>query len=163
MEHIVNSHTDGIDFSRYLTYLDSVRDHLPSHIYSFASDSRHFDLSSGSSLHDAWLESCTIRETATLDDPDTRGLEIALVLLGQYHDRHIYLRYTGITHYSLVGPSQHATPRYDNIAHGDLLTHEIRLGQGNRLVHELSFSEGATILIECADIRHSEEMIKSDT
>jgi hypothetical protein len=53
--------------------------------------------------------------------------------------------------------------KYDHAAHGDLFTHEIRLGHEGLLVHELLFERDATFLIECSDIRHSEEPIKRDT
>ncbi len=153
MEHIFNSQT-GIDFACYARYLESIRYQLPAHIYAFASDSRHFDLNSHSSLHDAWLETLTILETASGERSQIRQLEVQLCLLGPFHDLRIHLHYTGVTQYRFITP-----PRYDHPAHGDLLTHEVRLGHDGLLVHELLFERDATFLIECADFRHSEEPI----
>ncbi len=163
MEHIINGHTEGIDFTRYAAYIESIRDKLPAHIYSFASDPRYFDLSSHSSLHDAWLESLIVREASSGQRHEIRRLEIALCFLGPFHDRHIHLNYTGVTRYTFTTPPRYDDPRYEHTAHGDLLTHEIRLGHEGLFIHELLLERDATFLIECSDIRHSEEKIINDT
>ena len=163
MEHIINSETEGIDFTRYGDSIASIRDKLPPHVYSFASDPRHFNLSSPSSLHDAWLESLTVREAAGGERHEIRRMEVALCLLGPFHDRRILLHYTGVTRYSFTAPPRYGEPRYEHTAHGDLITHEIRLGHGGLLIHEMLFERDATLLIECSDIRHSEEMITAQT
>lgn len=157
MEHIVNSETEGIDWTRYARYVESVRDQLPSHVFAFASDSRYFDLSSPGSLHDAWLESLTVREVTTGERQEIRKMEVAISLLGPFHDRRIHLHYTGVTSYSFSAPPRYGEPRYEHTAHGDLFTHEVRLGRDGLLVHELLFERDATFLIECLDIRHSED------
>ena len=163
MEYILNNKPGEIDYPPYRTYVESIRDRLPPHVYAFASDIRYFDLESHSSLHDAWLESFTVRETATGERQEIRRTEIAIALLGPFHDLRIHLQYTGVTRYSFVAPPQYGHSRYDHTAHGDLFTHEIRLGHEDLLVHELLFERGATFLIECSDIRHSEEALKNDT
>ncbi len=163
MEHILNDKSGEIDFFLYRAYIDSIREKLPPHVYAFASDSRHFDLESHSSLHDSWLESFTVREAASGDRQEIRRLEIAISLLGPFHDRRIHLHYAGVTRYSFVAPPQYGNTRYDHTAHGDLFTHEIRLGHEGLLVHELLFERNATFLVECSDIRHSEELIKRET
>jgi hypothetical protein len=159
MEYILNSETDGIDFDKYLKYLNSIQNRLPAHIYSFASDLRYFDLHSHSSLHDAWLDSIMTSEMTTGDRSQVRRIEIRICLLGAYHDRRIHLHYTGVERYVQEAPARHGEPRFDHTGHGDLITHEIRLGENGLFIHELLFERGATFLIECKDIRHSEEMI----
>ena len=163
MEYIVNSQAEGIDFTRYSAYVASIQHKLPPHVYSFASDPRYFDLSSHSSLHDAWLETLTVREAAGGARHEVRRMEVALCLLGPFHDRRIHLHYTGVTRYSFTAPPRYGEPRYEYTAHGDLLTHEIRLGHDGLLIHELLFERDAALLIECSDIRHSEENITNDT
>lgn len=163
MEYIINSETEGIDWTRYSRYVESVRGRLPPHVLAFASDSRHFDLSSHSSLHDAWLESFTVRECASGTRREQRRMEIAISLLGPFHDRRIHLSYTGVARYTCSAPPRYGELRYAHVAHGDLFTHEIRLGHDGLLVHELLFERDATFLIECADIRHSEEMIPRES
>jgi hypothetical protein len=160
MEHILNDKAEEIDYPRYHAYVESIKEKLPPHVYSFASNSSYFDLTSHSSLHDAWLESVNIREVATGERHEIRRLEITICLLGPFHDRHIHLRYSGVSTYSFSAPSRRENPRFDHVAHGDLLTHEIRLGRDGMLVHELLFERNGTFLIESADIRHSEELIK---
>ena len=159
MEHILNSENEGIDFGRYSAYVASIREALPPHVYAFASDPRHFDLSSHSSLHDSWLETLTVREAASGERQEIRRMEVSLCLLGPFHDLRIHLHYTGVTRYELTAPPRYGEARYEHTAHGDLYTHEIRLGHDGLLIHELLFERGATLLVECADIRHSEESI----
>lgn len=158
MEFILNPQTNGIDFDGYSAYVESIRGKLPKHVYAFASNPAHFNLDSHSSLHDAWLESLTVKENASGERRQIRQLEIQLCLLGPFHDRRIHLHYIEVLRYSLHGrPS--TEPRYEHTAHGDLLTHEIRLGHDGLLIHELLFQSDSKILIESADIRHSEEAI----
>jgi hypothetical protein len=157
MEHIINPESKGIDFDRYLAYLKTIQNKVPEHIYAFASDSRYFDFSSKTSLHDAWLESMTVRENTLGLRNEDRRLEIQLCLFGPYHDRHIHLKYSGVERYTFSTPSRHGEPRYTHTAHGDLLTHEIRLGENGLFVHEILFERGSTFLIEFADFSHHEE------
>ena len=163
MEHILNSETEGYDWIRYSHYVESIRDLLPSHVYAFASDSRYFDLNSHSSLHDAWLESLTVREVASGERRDIRKMEITITLLGPYHDQLIHLQYIGVTGYTFNAPTRHGENRFEHTAHGDLLTHEVRLSQSGLLIHELLFDHGTTFLIECSDIKHTEEKISDKT
>lgn len=163
MIYILNSESDFIDFKGYSTYIASVRHKLPPHVHSFASDPRYFYPTSPSSLHDAWLETIVVREAASGKRHEVRQMEIALTLLGPCHDRRIHLHYTGVTRYSLAAPPRYGEARYEDVAHGDLITHEIRLGHDGLLIHELLFETDATFLIECSDIRHSEESITLET
>jgi hypothetical protein len=159
MKYILNSEKKGIDFGRYSAYVESIRNKLPAHIYAFASNPCHFNLDSHSSLHDAWLETLTVREAASGERNHIRRLEIHLCLLGPYHDRRIHLKYAEVAQYSFFTPPRYGEPRYEHTAHGDLLTHEIRFGHNDLLIHELLFERDATLLIECSDITHSEEAI----
>jgi hypothetical protein len=159
MEHIINSEVGGIDFDKYLKYVNSIKSKLPAHIYAFASDSGHFDFESHTSLHDAWIETWSVRETAAGEGNEIRGLEIDLSLLGPFHDRRIHLRYTGVKSYKFDVPSKNN--KFGDKGHGDLYTHEIRLSHDGLLIHELLFERGATFLIECSDIRHSVAIIKA--
>lgn len=148
MDYILNPETDGIDFDRYAIYLESICAQLPLHVYAFASNPNHFNLDSPSSLHDAWLEALTIREVATGNCHDQHALEIVLCLLGPRQDRRIHLSYIGVSHYVMQSSG----------AHGDLLSHEIRLSSNGEILHEMQFVNGASILIECSDMRHFEDM-----
>lgn len=151
MEYI-NPKPSYIDYGRYRTYLESVREQLPAHVYAFASNPCHFDFESHCTLHDAWLESLIIRESAS-GGPS----EIHICLLGSFHDRKIHLHYTGVTQHSLN------LPRSTWVNHGDLFIHEIRPTSSGFFVHELEFTSGATFRIECSDLKHSEEMLGSAT
>lgn len=159
MKYILNEQVEGIDYAAYAAYLETIRHALPDHLYRFAADPRHFDLSAPSSLHDAWLESLTVRETASGSRNELRRLEVEICLLGPYHDRRIHLGYTGVERYIFDTPARPGEPRYTRTAHGDLLTHEIRLGDGDLFVHELLFERGSSLLIEFAGFSHREVML----
>ena len=151
-----------IDFLKYEKYIHSIRARLPEHLYAFASNPDHFNLEAHSSLHDAWLESLVVNEVATGERNQIRQLEIKICLLGPFHDRRINLHYTGVEQYSFNTPPVYGHPRYKHTAHGDLFTHEIRLGQNGLFIHELLFERNAVFLVECADIRHSEKLLGQD-
>ena len=159
MEHILNTETEGIDFERYSSFIDSIRDQIAPHVYAFAANPCHFDLSSRSSLHDAWLENLSISESASGERSENRRTEISMRFLGPFHDRRIHLLYTGVTRYSFSSPPHYDEPRYEHTTHGDLYTHEVRLGDEGRLIHELCFENKAQFLIECLDFTHSEEIL----
>lgn len=156
MDYIFDSKTEVIDWEGYSRYIQAIRDQLPPHIFAFASDSSYFDLDSSGTLHDAWFESLTVREVASGDRSEMRTLEVSLCLLGSYHDRRIHLQYAGVSRYAVTGPNG---DQIEHTVHGDLITQEVRLANSGLFVHELLFERDATILVECSDFRHSEEMI----
>jgi hypothetical protein len=159
MEYILNDKVEGIDYSAYLKYLLTIRADLPEHIYDFASNSNHFDLSAASSLHDAWLESLIVREVASGSRNENRKLEVKLSLLGPHHDRLIHITYSGVERYSFNSPARPGEARYTHTAHGDLLTHEIRLGPHGHFLHEILFERGSTLLVEFSGFSHHEEIL----
>jgi hypothetical protein len=158
MEYI-HTKPGEIDWGIYEKYIQSIRKKLPEHIYTFAANPNNYNFQSHSSLHDSWLENFNVKEVATGKRNEIRKLEIKISLLGPFHDRRIHLRYTGVTQYSFVTPPRYDEPRYEHTAHGDLFTHEIRLGHDGLFIHELLFERDAVLLIECSDIRHSEILI----
>ena len=155
----IYKHPGRIDYPSYQRYLESIRDKLPGHIYSFAADINHFNFESHISLHDAWLETLTVKAVATGKRKEIRDLEINLTLLGPFQDRRILLHYTGVAQYSFAALSQPDRSAHQQSALGDLLTHEIRLGRDGLFIHELLFDHDAHFFVECVDIMHSEEAI----
>ena len=144
MQYIFDEITGVIDFDKYTNYLSAIRYALPNHVYEFASNPSHFDLSSPTSLHDAWLISATLKDQRDTDQ-SPKSISVELIFLGPKHDRHIHLKYSGVTHFGTTGSVL-----------GDLCTHEIRLGKSNGLTHEFLFAQNARLTIECADMSHSE-------
>ncbi len=160
IEHLFTVEAGHLDFNRYLLYLESIRERLPAHVFAFAANPAHYDLQSRSSLHDAWLQSLTVGETAQGERQEVRRTEIRLALLSPYHDRHIHLHYTGVEAYAFQSPARHGEPRYLDTAHGDLLTHAVWLNNSDMLVHDIVFERGTTLRIECTDIRHVQELME---
>jgi hypothetical protein len=159
VKHILNDQSEGIDFGRYSAYLETIGHLIPAHVHAFASDPGHFDLTSRSSLHDAWLEEVSVREVATGERNEVRKAQIRMRLLGPHHDRHIHLLYESVTTYRFDLPSGGNAPRYEHTAHGDLYTHEICLADNGLLTHEILFERNSTFFVECADIKHWETPI----
>lgn len=158
IEHLFTAEAGHLDFKGYLRYVDSIQARLPAHVFAFASDPAHYDLQSRSSLHDAWLQSLSIAETAQGERQEVRRTEIRLSLLGPYHDRQIHLHYRGVEAYAFQNPSRHGEPRYTHTAHGDLLTHAVWVNSTGLLVHDIVFERGTTLRIECTDIQHVQEL-----
>ncbi|MGH8620042.1 MAG: hypothetical protein ACREUW_20310 [Burkholderiales bacterium] len=147
MRYILDESDGPIDFDRYLNYLQTIRDRLPAAVYRFASDSANFDLSSHCSLHDAWLEHFNITEPAEGARNELRRIDIKSSYLGPFHDKRILINYIDVIGYSIQTPSTFLGPPSYRTGHGDLITHEIRLDDDNRLEHELCFSRGSVITV----------------
>jgi hypothetical protein len=152
----------GRAWNRYMEYLESMRGILPAEVIEFAASVWHYHPEDHRSLHDAWVESLCIRETASTGDANCRVSSIEIHLLGAYHDLTTTLVYEGVTGYSLgldraitgvtSGPVTHG--------HGDWLLDEITLSPNGRVLHEIAFDSGALWLIECATIRHQARAIQ---
>ena len=145
---------------RYFSYLDTVQGRLPSGVFAFASNPRHYDLESHESLHDAWMEYFTIREPSSGLRKERREIEIECCLLGPYHDLKIVLEYSRVRAYSLTTPEGYRNPPAFEAGHGDLLMHEVRLDANNSVVHEFLYSRGAVLLITCEDFDHRIEPVE---
>lgn len=139
------------DWQAYFAYLQSIRHLLPAHVWQFAADEGHYNLHDRRSLHDAWLEQCSVEESAEGSRYEIRQTHIRLRFLGPWHDRHIHLHYVGVQRYSLA-------QNEDTPSHGDLLTHELSLQDG-LLLHALAFANGARWYIACKELQHWQEML----
>ena len=158
MQYIAQPGSGTIDFDRYLRYLETVRDRLSEDAWRFASDPRHHDLRSPQTLHDAWLDRIAICEDASGDRREIRRLRIDVEMLGAFHDRRIRLGYTGVHAYRFDVPAA-VGARFERVAHGDLIAHELRAREGGGIVHELMFERRGTFVVECDAISHVQEMI----
>lgn len=138
------------DWTGYAAYLQDIRHLLPEHVWRFVADDGHYNLHDRRSLHDAWLEQCSVEESASGARHEIRQTQICLRFLGPWHDRHIHLHYLGVARYRLLQPPEAAS-------HGDLLMHELRLEDG-LLLHELAFANGARWHIACRDMWHWQHM-----
>jgi hypothetical protein len=133
----------------YFAYLDQIRDRLPVAVAEYATRVEHYTLDSHESLHDAWLEIVEVLEPATGARLEERTTDVAIRLLGGYHDRRHELIYHGVQSYKVTAP---VTAR----GHGDLLVHEFRLNDRGQPEHELLFSTGATIEVAFTGFEYRE-------
>lgn len=132
-------------WNRYREYLASISGRLPQSARAFALAEWHHDFNDHRALHDSWVESVLIFETATGEQQEYRQTHIKLRLLGAYHDGHIELEYTNVTRYSIGS---------DYSDHGDWLYDEIRLSESGLVLHEIEIG-GKTWIIEAEDICYS--------
>ncbi|MDB6112383.1 MAG: hypothetical protein JWR69_4133 [Pedosphaera sp.] len=156
MEHILLPDEDGINYGNYLSYLETIRQLLPEHIYQFASSEQHFNLNSPHSLHDAWMESVTISERRHKAAPFEPQVHIIVKLLGQRHDRLIVLEYENVSRYMVDGKPSLYNPA--DTLHGDVFTHEIRVTNKNKIIHEILFVSDSRLQVECDNFTHREEL-----
>jgi len=158
VKYIYTDENGFTTYDRYFEYLESVRDILPSHIYTFASDSMNYDLSSKSSLHDSWLECLTVKEYELATDKQLRNIDISLLLLGPYHDTNTLLSYSSVKEYS-INYKAGGTKYTEN--HGDILVHEIRVESDLTFCHEIKFDRNTILEVVCEDINFNVTNITS--
>ena len=112
-------------------------------------NSSHYDLSSHSSLHDAWLEYVQINEKSTGARNEVRGTEIELCFLGPFHDKRLLLRYGAVANYRVWSEEAKA-------GHGDLDTHEFGVSSEGMPFHQLAFRGNSGIYIEFSEFAYRE-------
>jgi hypothetical protein len=137
---------NGYDWDGYINYLESIRDKVPEHVMRFASDPDRYYRS----IHDAWLDYFKIEEIVSSERMERRSTEIEMRLLGPFHDRRVFIRYKGVIGYQITATGLEK-------GHGDLLLHEVRLGDDSELIHELEFDRDRIMTIRCRDLIHWEE------
>jgi hypothetical protein len=147
----------GWDHTAYWAYLDSVRAKMPDPLYRFASNPANRDLTSSTSLHDAWLERFVISEVADPRTPKHRSLRMETSYLGPRHDVTIHITYGRVGAYDLRNPEGYRSPPSFETGHGDLLVHELRLGNEDSFEHELVFSRGSVFVVQFRDFEHRTE------
>jgi len=134
--------------ANYKSYLESIREALPSSAYDFASADWHYSGDDHRCPHDSWVESLVISEPSSGDRHEERENAISVRLFGAYHDGYLELSYPGVRAYSLVG----AILNKPKTGHGDWLKDEVRLSDNKLVLHEILFSTGSRWLIESRDI-----------
>lgn len=147
------------DHRPYFAYLEIVRSKMPEPIYRFAADPSNHDLTSPTSLHDAWLEQLTVAEVPEPGTRQYRGLSIVTTYLGPNHDLKIHITYGDVGAYELRNPEGYWLPPTFKAGHGDLLVHELRLGENDRFEHELVFSRGSVFVIQFRVLEHRIEWL----
>jgi hypothetical protein len=135
-------------FADYTSYIQSIRESLPSSAYEFAVAPWHYNYKEHRCPHDSWVESLVISEPSSGSRHEKREIAIAIRLLGAYHDGHLELSYPGVRSYSLSCQ----TPEASKIGHGDWLIDEVRFSDKHFVLHEILFSTRSRWLIESRDI-----------
>ena len=133
----------------YLKYLAQVKGTIPQDLSDLC-DRDRYDIRSRRSLHDSWISRISLREQfLEAQKPSQIGLEIEL--LGPYHDRVFMIRYDKVSYYNLAA-NGHSSGRH----RGDLLVHELRVGENGNFEHEYSFSNEGRIEIYCQEMSFTE-------
>lgn len=135
-------------FKRYRDHLASSRDSFPPSAYALATSDWYFSFSDHRCLHDAWLESLSLTESASGAPGEIRMVSMRVRLLGAYRDGYIELMYPRVFGYRLSvndGERGHRDWRYD----------ELRLSGDGRVIHEIEWygrNEIGSWLIEASDV-----------
>lgn len=143
-------------FDRYVEYLTENKNRLPQHVFEFAIDVNRHNLNSPHSLHDAWMNSISIKENRNASRPFEPSPTIDIDLLGPHHDRDICLNYTDIESYIFKGIKNPFN--WADTYHGDVLSHEVRLTESGSISHELLFASESKIQIVCRDFKCTERL-----
>lgn len=155
MKYIYRDSNGVVHFDQYFAYLEEISDRLPPRVRTIALDRRRYTLNDSETLHDAWLDSLQMHEAAAAQDSNRRAVQVELRLLGPFHDRYFEFRYQDVSRYIHDElPEYRCLPSSNG--HGDLLFHEFTLVAPAVLRHELQFSSGRRIQIECVDITWEE-------
>ena len=141
-------------FDEYLVYMEKNKDLFPTAIYQFATDVCRHKLDSPHSLHDSWLTSITFKENRNKERPFNPKQTLEIILLGQMHDRDIYLKYEGVSVYRIEVSNGNSNDTFL----GDLLKHEIKVTESKSFTHELEFASKSSIFIEFTNLKCNENV-----
>jgi hypothetical protein len=141
-------------FEDYLEYLNTVKDKFPAPLFDFVSSVERHDLGA-KSLHDSWVDEIVVNEKRkkSLSKTWQSQIEIKILLLGSYHDRHFELRFINVCYYQLEKKI---------VCPIDLITYEIYLEKINDediLVFYAQFADESTFLIKSAQIQINEVIL----
>jgi hypothetical protein len=112
-----------LDFKSYIKHMKDSKEVMPSELYNFASNPKHYELNDAQSLHDAWVSSIVIEEMRDTNRPFNASLKICIKLLGQQHDRSLTLNYLDVKSYAFSGNKNELNP--NDTFHGDILDHRV--------------------------------------
>lgn len=145
---------NGTAYTRYYSYLQSLKGILPQRVYDFAVAEWKYDFQDPRCLHDSWVKKLEVSESGVGARNEVREHDIFIDLLGAYHDRIIHLRYIRVSSHSLVSPKSES-------GYGDWLLDEVEwLEETKEVIHHVVFSSGARFLIRFQDILVSETKIE---
>lgn len=150
MKYIYQDDSGMTHFPRYFEYLERVKDKFPKPLYEFAADQSRYMLTDPRTTHDSWLVFITVNEEPSGVDDGQRLIRIESRLLGPFHDRYFDFSYRRVANYVFDLPQRSGLPPYNG--HGDLLFQEFRLMDDDGFCHEMEFSSGRRIYIECDQI-----------
>lgn len=152
MEYLKDAEDGSVSFAKYFEFLQSIKGSMPSELQSYALEYGHYNLSSHSSLHDAWLITLTVAEIGSGERNEDRRVDIGLRFLGPFHDKELLLSYLGVSRYSIRSPSIRG-------GHGDVMIHEFRRSSDGSFLHEIAFVTGSEIIVEFTDFAYEERAV----
>ena len=149
MKRISKDETGAINFDNYFSYIKSIKEKLPEAVYNYAVSYDHYNLSSHTSLHDAWLERYEVKEVASGSRNENRKIEIFVEFLGPFHDKRLKFHYKGVSQYR-----GEATDCIKGM--GDLNFHEFSKNEDNSIKHVFYFVNGSVISVSFTDFEYQE-------
>ena len=137
----------------YQAYLARERARFPSEAFAFAASDWHYDHEDHRGLHDSWLKALTISEEP-VEGISQRATRMTIVLLGPFHDGETTIDYDGVSGYRITSWKKSDVAATVTKGHGDWLVDEVLVTEPGTLTHEIHFSTGTKLEIECRNIRH---------
>ena len=161
MKHIKSS-VDGLEIDAYLRYLRTNASNMPRGAREFALAPWHYDYDHHQCPHDSWLDKVTVSEIGTGPRNASRRISILARFLGAYHDGHFDIEYNGVSSYQIeykdipitISGKEVQFPRSLS-GHGDWYIDEVSLTRNGEVCHEITFANGSTWKIVCADLIYS--------
>jgi hypothetical protein len=142
-------------WAAYENEVAQIASSLPVNARKYALAAWHCDLTDRRCIHDAWVEQIIIVERGSGNPGQTRGLDIAIRLLGAHRDRHLILKFPSVSHYTVDRPLSDS--KRQNVAgHGDVLDDSIKLTADGHVLYTLRLELGK-IEIAAKDIQFSQE------
>ena len=152
MKLIYKDETGAITFDKYFSYIESIEGKLPEAVYNYAIEYEHYNLSSNTSLHDAWLECCEVKEAASGTRHEIRKTEVSVNFLGPFHDKRLKFVYKNVSQYRVEATSCEK-------GMGDLNIHELSLNEDNSITHEFYFINGSVTSVTFNEFEYYEENV----
>ena len=139
--HITRDARGWSDYTPYFAYIDSVKERWPPTLHAFASDVARYELQGTKTLHDAWLEEVSCRNTYEEDSNVLLGSTLVLVLR-QAFGGVISLTYGGVSGWTFHGHPERWPDRAI-----DLLMHEFSMEAHGVYAHRIAFDRNVSLEI----------------
>jgi hypothetical protein len=145
----------GVLWATYEDELAPIASKLPANAREYALAPWHCDPTDHRCIHDSWVEAINVVESGAGERKQKRTLGLVIRLLGAYHDRYLFLKFSGVQSYAIEHSSN---TNHGKRGHGDVLDDSIQLTPQGYVLYSLRMEFGR-VEIEAKDLEFSEALI----